>query len=38
MKLRRAAQEKNNNTAYDVLINNLIVSVIVLHEEFGFGK
>ena len=38
MNVRRAAQEKNNNAAYDVLINNLIISVLVLHEEFGFGK
>ena len=38
MKVKRADREKNNNAAYDVLINNLIISVIVLHEEFGFGK
>ena len=38
MKVKRAAQEKNNYAAYDVLINNLIISVLVLHEEFEFGK
>lgn len=35
---KKAAKESYNNQIYNVLIDNLLVCVVTLHDEFGFGE
>lgn len=37
MRARRAQQEKLHNIVYDILLNNLLTVMYVLHEDYGFG-
>ena len=37
MQAKRARTESLNNQIYNVLIDNLVISLYVLHEHFGFG-
>ncbi|MGN0599289.1 MAG: hypothetical protein ACI4JK_05280 [Oscillospiraceae bacterium] len=37
MKAKKAAAESFNNQVYNVMLNNLILTCVVLHEYFGFG-
>ncbi len=38
MKSRRAQREKFHNDVYNVLVNNLVITLHVLHTEYGFGE
>lgn len=35
---KNAVLNKNQNAVYNIMITNLILAIVVLHEEFGFGK
>lgn len=34
---KKAAAESFNNQVYNVMLNNLLLTCVVLHERFGFG-
>lgn len=38
MRAKKARDESDNNRLYELLVDNLLVSVYVLHEYFGFGE
>lgn len=38
MRAKRAAFESGNNRIYELLVDNLIVLIYVLHNDFGFGE
>lgn len=35
---KKAAKESYNNQIYNVLVDNLLVCVVTLHDSFGFGE
>lgn len=37
MKIKNAGAEKLHNVVYNVLLNNLLTVMYVLHEDYGFG-
>lgn len=38
MRAKRAAFESGNNRIYELLVDNLIVSIYVLHNDLALGK